>query len=48
MVSWRSIILVSSALPQRFQAKPGIWVFLTGPREALRHLSRESLLRERF
>ncbi len=32
---------VLAAYAQRFQAQPGIWYFLTGPRETLHHLSRD-------
>jgi protein SCO1/2 len=32
---------VLAAYAQRFQARPGIWFFLTGPRETLHHLSRD-------
>lgn len=32
---------VLAAYAQRFQARPGIWFFLTGSRETLHHLSRD-------
>jgi protein SCO1/2 len=32
---------VLAAYAQRFQAKPGVWFFLTGPQETLQHLSRD-------
>jgi len=35
---------VLAAYAQRFSAKPGLWFFLTGPADALEHLSRDAFM----